>query len=603
MTAATPYRDRSQQVNRTIPNDLGVGHRACLRKGILLLEPRVSTLSRSAVLFPAIGLVFASLLWGQEKDPAQGSGGGGATQAAGGCGEECGPPYAISVSPDGSPISLPMNSSGVLTFGIISTGTLGATYTFSCSKTGGVTCGTVTPSSLFMAGGGDDDVVQVGYSVGTTSGTLKLTASGPASDIGSYSITALPQGPPIVAIRNRNDANWDRSECLVAGAGPAATVCGDLLVSHGMPGFSTLGRERSLTLVYSSHQAAAKTVVAAAVTTPSGYAAPTSAKATLEVWTGTGYVPTGSGKFAGWAPGTRQISVRPTFSLPTGAYRYRLNVAYNYPSGSYASADSGTLAVVNRSDWFGQGWSLAGVERLYFNQPMPSGSGLLWVGGEGSAKLYTLVPGTSTTWVAPPGAYRDTIVQSGGVYTRSLRHGVKVVFNSLGLHERTINRVGQTTWFYYTADIYTAVLDSVVVPPAGGTSLTYRRQLTGSTLTLTDPGNRVLTGIITSGRLTKLTDPDGLYVQFGYDTEGKMTTYRDRRGYTTTFAYASKPRLASVSVPDGPTGAMSATTSFEPWDMKGFAWDTTSTFSGVDTSLVLTKVLGPRPGVADDAQF
>ena len=51
--------------------------------------------------------------------------------------------------------------------------------------------------------------------------------------------------------------------CLTAGAGEsAAWSCGDLVLTHAMPGYTTMNRERSLTLIHNSATAWPRPVVA-----------------------------------------------------------------------------------------------------------------------------------------------------------------------------------------------------------------------------------------------------------------------------------------------------------------------------------------------------
>ncbi len=534
-----------------------------------------------------------------------GTGVGGGVVAAAQCGEECGgggPTYGVEVgNPAG--VTRPANSGPYTAyFSVYNSGSTSNTYSLLCSTLGGVTCVSVFPTSITLQSL-DDNVGAVTYNVGSTSGTLRLKALGfQASDIGSMSVTAVAEGPPIVAIANRNDDNWDRSMCLVAGAGPGASVCGDLLVSHAMPGFQTLGRERALTLVYSSHQAAPEPLVAATVSTPAGTATPSSVHAQLWLNLNGPLIFVRSADFTAWSGGPRQLALSFDASgYATGAYQYVLIVDYIYAGGSYSTTETGMLAIVNRSQSaLGRGWSVAGVEELYFNQPEPSGSGILWVGGDGSAKLYTQVSGTTDRWVAPLGAYRDTIVDTGSGYTRYLRHGVQVTYDGTGKHQKTINRVGQETVFAWSS----GRLDSITVPPAGVTGQTYTLSYVSNMLDkITDPGGRILNATVTAGELVALTDPDNLSVAFGYDAAGRMDSRTNRRNYTTTFAYSTGLRLTSVSVPDGPTGATLATTTFEPWDHEGFASSGPGPFIAQDTSLVYTKILGPRPGVNDDATF
>jgi len=107
--------------------------------------------------------------------------------------------FSVAVTPDGAPESHYINTSGLLvTFTVVNTGSLSASFTFTCSTTGGLTCGTVTPGSATIAAGATKEV-DVTYSVGGSGGTLTLTATGPATDAGSYLITALT--PPTVTLQ------------------------------------------------------------------------------------------------------------------------------------------------------------------------------------------------------------------------------------------------------------------------------------------------------------------------------------------------------------------------------------------------------------------
>lgn len=110
-----------------------------------------------------------------------------------GCG---GGTYSVSVSPDGAGI---IDSAGTYdaSFTVFNKGTLADTYSFSCSATGGITCIGISPPTMSINPGVDENVT-VTYSVGATGGSLTLTATGNASDAGSYVITLL--APPAVGI-------------------------------------------------------------------------------------------------------------------------------------------------------------------------------------------------------------------------------------------------------------------------------------------------------------------------------------------------------------------------------------------------------------------
>jgi len=519
------------------------------------------------------------------------------------CVEGCGGGGVTVVPEGGGTYQVPANSGPhTLTFLVTNHGASTGSYTLSCSATGGVSCGTVSPAVLTLPGGitGDADV---SFTVGPQGGFLTLTASGSGTGSGKYLISIATTAAPSVALRNQNGDNWDRGLCLTTGAGEAAAVqCGDLLVAHGTPGYATMGRERSLTLVYTSAQAVPRPVVAATVTVPAGTVTPPTVLAELKVLSAAGsYVTRASASYQGWTPGaqgSRQIALSfSDTSLVSGLYPFQLTVTSQFSTGSLATTVSGTLILVNRAaSRFGQGWALAGVEELRFNQPVGTSTGdILWIGGDGSAKRYTKL--TATKWVGAPGGYQDTLVSSGGTYTRTLRHGIQVVFDAQGRHLRTIARTQQRTEFGWDGS---GRLATIQVPPAGvsGTTYSIGYDAVGKFDRVTDPAGRVTDGAVVAGRLTALVDPDTtVATTFTYDAAGRLDTRTSRRGFVTRYAYANGLRLTQVIVPGSATGD---TTRFQPWDEQGLATGPTAQ-AAVDTGTVATRVFGPRVGVADDA--
>ncbi|PYO69990.1 MAG: hypothetical protein DMD71_03280 [Gemmatimonadetes bacterium] len=99
---------------------------------------------------------------------------------------------AVSVSPDAQATSLPANSGpNTVSFTVTNTGNVSDTYGLQCSATGGVTCGSVSPASMTLGVGASGNV-NVTFNLGGTNGTLTLSAGGRSSDVGSYSVTAIP---------------------------------------------------------------------------------------------------------------------------------------------------------------------------------------------------------------------------------------------------------------------------------------------------------------------------------------------------------------------------------------------------------------------------
>ncbi len=275
----------------------------------------------------------------------------------------------------------------------------------------------------------------------------------------SFNITRRVANAPIATLVNHNRDNIDRSLCLTAAAGDAAEVqCGDLVAYHAMPAFRSMGRDRSLTLVYNSASAEPRPRVAVQATLPSGEQ-PQNVYAELTV----SGAPRASATFSSWAPGaTRQFVLAFDASgFTTGLYPFTLLVRSTFPGAVYDAVVNDTLIIVNREgSEFGAGWYLSGVEQLLLSQP---GGSILWVGGDGSAKVYRSIGGGQ--WQAPAGSFRDVIVQVGATYERRSKHGVTVTFDGMGHHISTRNRLGHVTTFTWDGN---GKLTQVKVPGPGG---------------------------------------------------------------------------------------------------------------------------------------
>ena len=147
-------------------------------------------------------------------------------------------------------------------------------------------------------------------------------------------------------------------------------------------------------LVYNSGHARPIPVVAEQLAGPSGTPVPDSIRAVLLV----NGVQVAAGRWRGWGPEqTRRIALSfeasSTTTYPTGLYPYTLQVTAEWLNGTQQSLKvrSGRMIVVNRSaSPFGAGWWLAGAEQLVH---LPGDTLKLWVGGDGSARLYRGSPG------------------------------------------------------------------------------------------------------------------------------------------------------------------------------------------------------------------
>ncbi len=505
-------------------------------------------------------------------------------------------------------------SSYSTTFTVKNTGTFQYTFTLTCGRSGQVlTCD--NDLEQITLGAGASGNVPVYYTTGVPgAGTvsLKATRSGGVSDSGWVNVTVLNEGGAALILKNHHREVQDRSLCLTTGgAGEAAAVgCGHLLVTHSTPGYATLGRTRALTLLYNSQQASPGAVLPVTLIQRANVAQPSSVFLRLRLTADT--MVGDSASFTAWGGATTNQPRQAVLwfvhdTLPSGIYPVSLLVRNSYPGITKDSTFLDTLLVVNRvkDNRLGAGWSLAGVERLHFNQPAGTNH-LLWVGGDGSARWYRQLD--ATHWLAPAAAYRDTIVLAGGVYTRTLRHGIQVVFDGAGRHIRTVARTGQATVFTWGGASGDSLL-TVRVPPGGVSGTTYTFAYTGGKLDrITDPAGRVLDVTVTANRLRTIVDPDTtVATQFAYDSTGPITTLlttrRTRRGFTTVFSYQG-PLVTQASVPHDTALASYAITGYAPWNAKGWvAHPHTTPQVAVDTSTVYTLLTGPRVGVADDARF
>jgi hypothetical protein len=376
-----------------------------------------------------------------------------------------------------------------------------------------------------------------------------------------------------------------------------------------MPAYRTLGRDRTLTLVYNS--ATVKPQPSIAIAVNPGGVTPTSVKVELFAQTAPDVSETlvATATYAGWSGQARQVvmTYASPETTPTGVYSYTLNVINIFPAGPSAPATiKDSLIVVNRTQSrFGRGWALAGIESIKAFGPGPlANQRLLWVAGDGSARIYRPVAASSPSkWAAPRGAYQDTIVADGSDFIRQLRHGVEVRFDYLGRHKATKARTTQTTTFTWGGAGDSLL--SVTVPPAvtgGSYSIAYANSKVDS---IADPTGRGMKLTIYSFGLTGIRDPDLKMAAFNY-TNGNLTARLNRLGFTTLFGYTTTPsgfRVTSASVPYKPADSVQAMalTTYEPWDLKGLG--SLPTPVAVDTAAVYTKVIGPRAGVADDATF
>jgi RHS repeat-associated protein len=174
-----------------------------------------------------------------------------------------------------------------------------------------------------------------------------------------------------------------------------------------------------------------------------------------------------------WSDGQARRVVLPfdalAKSVGTGAWAFTLEVtALNGGTTLATASTTDTIAVVSRADSpFGMGWWLAGLELL--SDETPSDSTKLWIGGDGSTRLYRQQ--TADIWIVTPTLDRpDTLlrVNTSGTITwrRRLGNHAYVEFDNTGRHIATVNDMGHKTRFVHSA----TALDSLILPVPAGSS-------------------------------------------------------------------------------------------------------------------------------------
>jgi len=554
-------------------------------------------------------LSFASLLvLFTASATAQGKDGGGITPM---CVSGC--LGGIMVTPDGTPVEVLGNTGGyVAEFVVKNTGSSYASATLTCSTSGPFTCTGLSQGSVSLDPNEEIDVT-VTYSAGEGGyGEVGLSSG---TDYGWYTVTSIAVGPPTIALQNHNGTNSDRGLCMTTGAGEAAGIsCGDLFVTHGMPVYRTLGRDRSLSLIYNSAAATGLVLVAANVSQPAGRQTPSSIRLILTVGSAKDsatYTAFGAGQ-------TQQVVIgRRIAGLATGVYPMTLTARNIYGGSTFETTVTGTILVVNRAtSEFGRGWSLLGLEQV-LTDPADS-TRRVWVAGDGSIRLYTKPSLGSNFFQGAAGDAPDSLIRfdtlvSGSTqkwYRRHLKHGAAVTFDATGRHRFTQNRVGARTLFTWGTVAGQTRLTTITVPPNDATARNYTfywKSTTARLDSIRDPGARRLKLTLAVDTLKSITDPDGQVTRFQY-AAGRMTKrIYPRKGMVgdsahTSFSYANSARVTAVNIQANSTATQFAATALTPWDERGLAdtvWATSDLGSPTTGVGLPSRVDGPITGLGD----
>ncbi|HEX7980434.1 MAG TPA: hypothetical protein VF461_17660, partial [Gemmatimonadaceae bacterium] len=341
------------------------------------------------------------------------------------------------------------------------TGAPTKTFKLIASCTGAAVCNYRGTADL---GGQKSTNILVPYSTNASAktGTVQLSAASGVADaaILNLNITLPTTKPFVVASRSANlNGSVARDACLdmPLPRGGASYECGDLRVAYPLPPVTTMNKTRQPRLLFLSSTANATAVIEADVTIVQAGYSPTqlTPKLTLNGVTQTlSPIAWTSSCTSGTLP-TCRITIPVdgvAQSLVTGVYPYTLQLDATVNSVTTSVSDNGTVTIVNRVDSpYGRGWWLEGVEQIL---SMPGATTKLWVGGDGSTRVFTPTPGKSGEYtVVNPLDGPDTLLYDVATnkYQRRLSNGAYTEFDGTGLHIGTVNALGHRTTFGYTS--------------------------------------------------------------------------------------------------------------------------------------------------------
>ncbi|HKS04922.1 MAG TPA: RHS repeat-associated core domain-containing protein [Gemmatimonadaceae bacterium] len=286
-------------------------------------------------------------------------------------------------------------------------------------------------------------------------------------------LAAIDPPPLSVAVHDINPGtSVVRSACLSVPVGRYAAVeCGDLRVTQALPATMTMNKERAPGLTYLSRHAIPGGLLAVDVTVDSTIN-PGSIHLIMTI-PGKDTITRLITWNSAWRSSNPRRVVLPidalAKSITTGVYPYTLQVrAITGGDTTNTASVSDTLVIVDRStSTFGKGWWLQGLEQL--NDNTPDSTLKLWIGGDGSTRVYTKQNDSIFTVVPTvdrPDTLKRTTVEGTTTWKRRLGNNVYVEFNNTGQHTKTVNDLGHVTRFVYAS----GALDSIVLPVPGGSN-------------------------------------------------------------------------------------------------------------------------------------
>ena len=459
---------------------------------------------------------------------------------------------ALQVKPDTSYTVQPA-SVDTQSYTVKNLSTSGAAITVKPSKSCATFSCTLLDSVISPLSPGGWATVRIKYTA-TSQGTadlVKLIAKdslmSTSADTGIVTVSVPVPLAPTVSTTPHNGDNHSVGLC-VAG-------CFDLTLSYSTPAYQSMGVARSATLVYNSAQARPLPVVQVDVTDPSTYPANSFA---LKLKDGGAYVNFRNHSQVLYDSQTVAGAItRLAGQLDTAATTFSTGVRYdsvtvvsNWTSGPYSPTTTTTtvpvvlLLVNEQSSVFGAGWSLAGLQRMYF----PDSLTFAVTDGAGSITRFTRTCGGTCSATAVADFTTIVPIDSSGVrvrYERHARNGSVAAFSAAGYLTYVADRFTDTTRFAYDGSNR---ISTITDPASKALTFAYNAT-TGKLSSITDPGGRV-TSFFVSADLDSIKDVTNTFTFKGsYDGHHLLKQRTDRGGNTWTYFYDFASKLASDSTP------------------------------------------------------
>lgn len=480
------------------------------------------------------------------------AGGGGISPL---CVSGCLPNYEVQVTPDGDtlPTATPFTSgTGIgihhlpyaARFYVYNEGQLNDTYETRCTSTGTMVCDSVRPASISIPHGTTDSVYAYYHVDAAGTGKVTVAAEGEASDTGYQTITVAPPGnAPLVSTAPENGSYRNVGACVAS--------CFYGTWAHSTPAYFTMGQAHALTLAYNSATASPVSTIALDVSSPSGYT-PTAFGLQLKLASSGVALTLLNGATSVYYAASDTQTNRAILTLDdranglaTGGYDVLVTVTSYFSGGSTASntVEVYLLVVDQGGSAFGSGVDLAGLQRAYIG----TDGSVLVTEGDGSAAFYR--NDRNAGLVTPGGTSAALVANGDGTYTRAYLDGSWVKFNSSGRQIYAKDQFNDSTTFTWSDTLLTRITDpkhGMIIVAYDGTS----HKITQVRDSLPGVAGRKTTYLVSSGKLTTITDPDSLYTQFAYDTKGRITGITDRAGQVSNVAYDT---LGFVDSTQGPS--------------------------------------------------